>query len=314
MNSRERPIRFGLALTQVGSSWDDVLTFARNAERLGFDSLWAIDHFVGIPDPSVPIFEAWTTLAALATATERIRLGHQVLCVGFRHPPLLAKMAATLDHASGGRFILGLGAGWNEEEFKSYGLTFPSIISRLSQLDEALAIIRKLWTEEPVSYFGEQFHVEDAYCRPRPLQQPHPPILVGGSGEKVLLKIVAEHADIWNNMGWAHSLLPHKIEVLRRHCESFKRDPNEIEISQQLLTTIGTTETEANVARERVCAELPFLSGGDDLIIAGRPDQCAERIQKTIDMGATTLLLSFGRRPRPESLELFAAEVMPRFR
>jgi len=314
MSSSKRCIRFGVALTQVNSSWNEVVDFARNAERLGFDSLWAIDHFVGVPDASVPIFEGWTTVAALASVTERIRLGHQVLCVGFRHPPLLAKMAATLDHASGGRFTLGLGAGWNEEEFKSYGLSFPSIGTRLHQLEEALAILRKLWTEEPVSYFGEQFNIEDAYCRPRPLQEPHPPLLVGGSGEKVLLKIVAEHADIWNNMGWAHGLLPHKIDVLHKHCEALERDPGEIEISQQLLAAIGETETEARVATERVCAELPFLSGGDDLIIAGRPEQCIERVQKTIDMGATTLMLSFGRRPSVETLELFASEVMPAFR
>ncbi len=314
MSNPRRPIRFGLALNQIRSTWEELVAFARDAERLGFDSLWAIDHVVGVPDPSEPIFEGWTALSALATATERIRLGHQVLCVGFRHPPLLAKMAATLDHASGGRFILGLGAGWNEAEFKKYGLSFPSIGTRLNQLDEALALIRKLWTEEPVSYFGEQFQVEDAHCRPRPVQEPHPPILVGGSGEKVLLRIVAEHADIWNNMGWAHGLLPQKIEVLHKHCESLKRDPAEIEISQQLLAAIGETETEARVATERVCAELPFLSGGPDLIVAGRPAQCVERVQKTIDMGATTLILSFGRRPTLESLELFATEVMSHFR
>lgn len=313
MSVSKRPIRFGLALTQLKSSWDEVVAFAQAAERLGFDSLWAVDHLVGIPDPSIDIFEGWTSIAALASATERIRLGHQVLCVGFRHPSLLAKMAATLDHASKGRFNLGLGAGWFEDEFKAYGRSFPSIGTRLHQLDEALALIKKLWTEEPVSYFGEHFHVEDAHCRPRPVQTPHPPILVGGSGEKVLLRIVAEHADIWNNMGWAHSLLPHKIEILHKHCESLKRDPEEIEISQQLLAAIGETETEAKVATERVVGELPFLSSGDDLIIAGRPEQCVERVQKTVEMGASTLILSFGRRPSIESLELFASEVMSKF-
>lgn len=312
--SSPRPIRFGLALPQVGSNWQEVLEFARRAEELGFDSLWAIDHFVGVPDASQPIFEGWTTLAALATATEKIRLGHQVLCVGFRHPALLAKMAAALDHACGGRLTLGLGAGWNEEEFKAYGISFPSIGTRLRQLDEALAVLRKLWTEEPASYFGEEFQVEEAYCRPRPVQEPHPPLLVGGSGERVLLRIVAEHADMWNNLGWAHSLLSHKIEVLQRHCERLKRDPDEIEISQQVLGAIGETETEARVATERICAELPFLSGGEKLIIAGRPAQCIERVQQTIDMGATTLLLSFGRRPNLPALELFATEVLPAFR
>lgn len=314
MSPSKRPIRFGVALTQVNSSWDEVVAFAQAAERLGFDGLWAIDHLVGVPDASVPIFEGWTAITALAAATTKIGLGHQVLCVGFRHPSIVAKMAATLDHASAGRFTLGLGAGWNEEEFKAYGLEFPSIGTRLQQLEEALAILRKLWTEEPVSFFGQQFHIEDAHCRPRPLQDPHPPILVGGSGEKVLLKIVAEHADIWNNMGWAHSQLPHKIEVLHRHCEALKRDPAEIEIAQQLLAAVGETETEAKVATERVVTELPFLSSGEDLIIAGRPEQCVERIQKTIEMGATHLMLSFGRRPTIETLELFSSEVMAHFR
>lgn len=314
MSSRNRPIHFGLALPQLRSSWEEVAAFATAAERLGYDSLWAIDHLVGVPDPSIPIFEGWTTIAALSGLTTRIRLGHQVLCVGFRHPALLAKMAATLDHASNGRFTLGLGAGWNDAEFKAYGLPFPSIGSRLNQLDEALSIIKKLWTEEPVSYFGEEFQVEDAFCRPRPVQEPHPPILIGGSGEKVLLRIVAEYADIWNNMGWAHSLLPQKIETLRQHCESLKRDPAEIEISQQLLAAIGETETEARVATERVLSELPFLSGGEDLIIAGRAERCIERVQKTIDMGATTLILSFGRQPRIETIELFATDVISKFR
>ena len=314
MSSSKRPIRFGLALPQIRSSWAEILEFAQGAEELGFDSLWAIDHFVGIPDPTDSIFEGWTTMAALATATKRIRLGHQVLCVGFRHPALLAKMAAALDHASGGRLTLGLGAGWNEDEFKAYGLSFPSIGVRLRQLDEALSIIRRLWTEEPVNYFGEEFQVEEAYCRPRPLQDPHPPIMVGGSGERVLLRIVAEHADMWNNLGWAHSLLSHKTEVLHRHCETLKRDPSEIEISQQVLAAIGETETEARVATEKICGELPFLSGGENLIIAGRPAQCIERIQNTIDMGATTLILSFGRRPNLAALELFASEVLPAFR
>lgn len=312
MSRSTSKVRFGLELFQVGTSWDELLAYARLAERLGFDSLWAFDHLQGYPDPEVPIFEGWTALAALAGSTERIQIGHQVLCVGFRHPALLAKMSATLDHASNGRFVLGLGAGWNEAEFKGFGLPFPSIGTRLQQLEEALDLIRKLWTEQPVSYFGEQFQVEDAYCHPRPIQEPHPPILVGGSGEEVLLRIVAEHADIWNNPRAGHDLLPHKIDVLHRHCESVKRDPTRIEVSQQVAAAIGETETEARVAAERIRSEMALAD--EQGIVAGRPAQCVERLQKTVEMGATNLILRFGRRPSHEALELFAAEVMPHLR
>ena len=309
-----RAVKFGIAVPQIGASWSEVLEFAEAADRLGFDSLWAVDHFFGVPDPTVPIFEGWTEIAALASVTRSIRLGHLVLCVGYRQPSLVAKMAATLDHVSNGRFVLGLGAGWYDAEFKAYGFTFPSIGTRLRQLDETAAIIRRLWTDEPVSYFGEQFHVEDAYCRPRPVQQPYPPILIGGSGERVLLKLVAEHADVWNNLGLAHRDLPRKLEKLRQHCDSLKRDFDAIEISQQTLAAIGASESEARAASERVRAELPFLSGGEDLIIAGTPDECIARVRRTVEMGATTLIMSFGRRPRLEALEIFAREVIPAFR
>jgi alkanesulfonate monooxygenase SsuD/methylene tetrahydromethanopterin reductase-like flavin-dependent oxidoreductase (luciferase family) len=234
--------------------------------------------------------------------------------VSYRHPPLLAKMAATLDHASEGRFVLGLGAGWYDQEYRGYGYPFPTIGTRLQQLDEALALIRKLWTEEPVSYFGEQFNVEDAYCRPRPLQRPHPPIMVGGSGEKVLLKLVAEHANIWNNLGMLHGQLPRKLDVLRTHCDALKRDPDEIEIAQQTIAAIGETEAEAKAATTRVLAELPFLSGGEDLIIAGSPEQCIDRVRRTVELGATTVMMSFGRTVRTADLELFAERVIPAFR
>jgi F420-dependent oxidoreductase-like protein len=309
-----RPVRFGVCLPQHGSSWSDVLAAARACDSLGFDSVWAVDHFFGIPDPTQPLFEGWTELTALAALTERVRLGHLVLCVSYRHPAVLAKMAATLDHVSNGRFILGMGAGWHQQEYHAYGLPFPPIGRRLKELDEALAIVRRMWTEEPASYFGEHFHIEDAYCRPRPVQQPHPPVLVGGTGERVLLRIVAEHADIWNNLGWAHGQLAQKAEVLRRHCDTVKRDFAAIEISQQTVAAIAETEAEAKRATDAVLNEVAFLAGGRDLIIAGTPQQCIERVQKSVAMGATSFVLSFGRNPSLEALELFAEQVIPAFR
>jgi len=308
------PIRFGVCLPQHGSSWNDVVTVAQACDRLGYDSVWAVDHFFGIPDPTQPILEGWTELTALAPLTGRIRLGHLVLCVSYRHPGVLAKMAATLDQISGGRFVLGMGAGWHQQEYHAYGIPFPPIGTRLKELDEALTIIRKMWTEEPASFFGEQFHIEDAYCRPRPLQTPHPPILVGGTGERVLLRIVAEHATIWNNLGWAHRDLTRKLDVLRKHCEHVKRDFDSIEISQQTLAAIAESEDEARRASDAIQAELPFLSSGRELIIAGTPEQCIERVQRSLDMGVTSLILSFGRNPRVETLELFAESVVAAFR
>jgi len=226
-----RPIRFGVCLPQHGSSWEEVVRVARACDRLGFDSVWAVDHFFGIPDTSVPLFEGWTEIAALAGVTSRVRLGHLVLCVSYRLPSVLAKMAATLDHATNGRFILGLGAGWHQYEYQAYGIPFPHVATRLEQLDEALAIIRKMWTEEPATFAGKHFQVTEAHCRPRPLQTPHPPILIGGAGERVLLRLVARHANIWNNLGVAHRQMPHKLDVLRRHCDAVGRDPNEIEVT-----------------------------------------------------------------------------------
>ncbi|MBM4242894.1 MAG: TIGR03560 family F420-dependent LLM class oxidoreductase [Deltaproteobacteria bacterium] len=308
------PIRFGVCLPQHGSTWNDAVEVARSCDRLSYDSIWAVDHFFGIPDATQPILEGWTELTALAALTSRIRLGHLVLCVSYRHPAVLAKMAATLDHVSNGRFVLGIGAGWHQQEYQAYGIPFPSIGTRLKELDESLTILRKMWTEEPATFFGEQFHIEDAFCRPRPVQEPHPPILVGGTGERVLLRIVAEHAAIWNNLGWAHRQLPKKIDALRAHCDNVKRDFETIEVSQQTLGAIAESEDEARRASEAVRAELPFLSGGDDLAITGTPEQCIERVQKSIDMGATSFVISFGRNPQVAMLELFAERVIPAFR
>jgi F420-dependent oxidoreductase-like protein len=309
-----RPIRFGVCLPQHECTWQNAVEVARACDRLGYDSVWAVDHFFGIPDPTHGIFEGWTALTAIAALTERVRLGHLVLCVSYRHPAVLAKMAATLDHVSAGRFVLGMGAGWHQQEYQAYGLSFPPIGRRLKELDEALAIVRRMWTEEPATYFGEHFHIEDAYCRPRPVQSPHPPVLIGGTGERVLLRLVAEHADVWNNLGWAHRQMPRKLDVLRRHCDAAKREFETIEISQQTLAAIGETEAEAKRATDTVRSELPFLSGGDDLIIAGTPEGCIDRVRRTVDMGATTIVMSFGRNPTIPALELFAERVIPAFR
>jgi F420-dependent oxidoreductase-like protein len=315
MTTHAHPIRFGIQTGQQNVAWADMLDLWKKADAWGYDSLWNFDHFYPIfTDPEGPCFEAWTTLSALAQATSRARIGCMVNGNTYRHPCVTAKMAATLDHVSGGRLNLGIGAGWFELEHKTFGIDFKTVPGRLAALDEALRIIRGMFTQPKTTVHGRHYSVTDAMASPKPVQQPHPPIMIGGQGEKVLLRIVAEHADIWNNLGWAHRQLAEKAAVLRRHCDAVKRDFAAIEISQQTVAAIAADEAAARAATAEICRELPFLAGGDDLIIAGTPDECIERVERTRRMGATTLLLSFGRNPSLEMLELFAEKVIPAFR
>lgn len=167
-------IRFGITLPQHNASWEEARSTAILCEEIGFDSLWAVDHLFSIPDPTDTLLEGWTEITAIAALTNRIHIGHLVLCMNYRHPALLAKMAATLDQISAGRFILGLGCGWHAEEAQAYGIPFPPVRTRLQQLDEGISLIRTMWQESPAEYYGEQFQIENAYCQPAPLQKPHP--------------------------------------------------------------------------------------------------------------------------------------------
>jgi F420-dependent oxidoreductase-like protein len=304
---------FGVMLPQMGTSWSQVREVAAAAEEAGFDSVWAVDHFVGIPDQSIPVLEAWTALTAVAAITRRVRMGHLVLCVSYRNPALLAKMAATLDVISGGRFILGIGAGWHQQEYGEYGYEFPPIGRRLAQLDEALSIVRAMWTETDASFSGRHFSVRDAVCLPKPVQA-RLPILVGGGGEKVMLRLVARHADIWNNLGAFHGEVAHKRDVLAGHCRALGRDPAEIAITQQVLAAIATDRAEAARRTERIFAELAFLDGGPHLALTGMPDEIRARVERDRGLGVSGFIMSFGRVPDPEDLRLFSREVIAAYR
>lgn len=307
-----RKVKFGVALPQWGATWPEVREIALLAESAGFDSVWAADHFLGIgaEDP----LEAWTEMTAVAAITHRIELGFLVLCNSYRPPALLAKMATTLDHISSGRLILGYGAGWFVQEYEAYGYEFPSIRTRLDQLEEGLDILKRMWTEEAPTYHGVHYHVENARCWPRPARKPHPPILVGGAGEKVLLKIVARHADVWNNLGAFHGQVEQKLAVLRAHCEKIGRSIDEIEISQQTIGAIAATQREAARRTEAVHQEVGFLTGAPELCPTGTPQEIVERLRKSIAMGITTFIINFGRHVDAGSLELFGGEVIPAFR
>lgn len=212
------------------------------AENVGFDSFWVMDHFHQlqiIGSSQDPLLEGWTTISVLAGLTTKIKLGTLVTGVIYRHPSVLAKIGATLDVLSKGRLFMGIGAGWNEQESLAYGIssTFPSYQERLNRLEEAIRIIRDMWTKEPTSSFiGKYYQVRDAYCNPKPIQKPSPPILVGGGGERRTLKIVAKFADACNLIGSLETI-NRKLTVLREHCETVGRDYDSI-LKTKLCTVI----------------------------------------------------------------------------
>src|ERR671923_1052880 len=202
---------------------DSLKNLVIRAENTGFDSFWVMDHFHQIPfigKPEEPMLEGWTTISVLAGITTKIKLGTLVTGVIYRYPSVLAKVAATLDVLSKGRLFMGIGAGWNEQESLAYGISFPSNQERMLRLEEAIQVIRKMWTEEPYASFnGKYYQIHNAYCNPKPIQKPSPPILVGGSGERKTLKIVAKYADACNLFGSAETI-KRKLNVLKEHCKS----------------------------------------------------------------------------------------------
>src|SRR5262249_51691811 len=238
-----RPVRFGVTLPQIKRTWAEARDAAIEFDRLGFDSVWVCDHLYGVPMPNLPILEAWSELAAVAAVTERVELGTLVTPPFFRNPAVLAKQVATIDQISGGRVIVGLGSGWFASEYEAYGAPFPAVSERLRALDETCEIMKRLWTEEQATFAGATARVEQAWCEPKPVRRP--PILIGGGGERKLLRIAARHADIWNNLAVSQSQLAAKVEVLRRRCDEGQRDPAAIEISQQGLVGIARDEAGA---------------------------------------------------------------------
>ncbi|MBX3706361.1 MAG: TIGR03560 family F420-dependent LLM class oxidoreductase [Pseudomonadales bacterium] len=207
--------------------FEDVLTLARHVERTGWDGFWYADHFMpNAADTSAPWPEAWVTLSALGALVPRLRIGTLVVGNTYRHPAVLAKMAATLDHVTGGRVVLGLGSGWQENEHRQYGIPFYTVGERLARLDEACTVIRSLFSQPKTSFDGRFYRLEDASLEPKPVQQPLP-LLIGGGGEQVTLRITARHADEWNVWG-DPAILAHKMAILDGHCRQLGRDPKSI--------------------------------------------------------------------------------------
>jgi alkanesulfonate monooxygenase SsuD/methylene tetrahydromethanopterin reductase-like flavin-dependent oxidoreductase (luciferase family) len=307
-------VHFGVTLPQIKRTWEEAREAALAFDRLAYDSVWVCDHLYGIPFPNLPIFEAWSELAAVAAVTENVELGTLVSPPFFRNPAVFAKQVATIDNIAGGRTICGLGAGWFDMEFKAYGLPFPSTRDRLRALDEIAEVLPRMWTEESVTYDGDYVSVDEVMCEPKPVRRPR--VLIGGGGEKVLLAIAARRADIWNNMGVGQAELGRKIEVLQRHCDALGRNFDDIVVSQQCLVVIVEKEAEVAPAMEK--AERIYgghLGAGlAEHGIWGTPEQVVERIERHRRLGCTMLVMEFFGRDTREPAQLFAERVMPEFR
>ena len=231
--------RFSFKTVPQDTAWEPMLDVWLAADDIDLYSAgWNFDHFYPIlqQDRTGPCFEGWTMLAALAGVTRRLRLGVMVTGNPYRHPAVLANMAASLDVISGGRLELGIGAGWNEEESQAYGIDLPPLRERFDRLEEACAVLDLLLTRETASFDGRYSRLTDARCEPKPVQRPRPPIVIGGGGEKRTLRIAAQWADQWNAPGATPEVLKHKIDVLHGHCADVGRNPSDIEISVQVRT------------------------------------------------------------------------------
>lgn len=266
-----------------------------------FDSIWMPDH---LQYGNVDVAEGWTLFAyALARYPDKL-VGHDVLCNSFRSPALLAKMTATAQAISGGRVVLGIGAGWNKEEYDAYGYPFPSTRLRIEQMAEAIQIMRAMWTNSPAEFQGQHYRIENAHCEPRP--DPSPPIMVGTMGEKFGLRVVAEHADWWNVLYNGQRDYAQKQTVLKEHCKAVGRDYDQIVQVVHLGIHIRATEAEIRRYHNRPDARKP----GDNYI-EGTPDQITEILLNIVSMGAHRFSIHFIDVPAPDGTLLFAGSVLP---
>jgi len=299
-------LKFGILLWSQAATWNETLVAAKKVDELGYEHLWTWDHLYAIfGDPYQPIFEGWSLLAAWARETERTRLGLLVGANTFRNPGLVAKTAATLDHISDGRAILGLGGAWMELEHEAHGIDFGSGFGqRLDWLDESVSAVSRVLGGESVTSDGSgRYSFDDLRHQPLPVQ-PHLPIMIGGSGEKKTLRTVAKYADMWNAMGTV-DVMRHKVDVLRRHCEEVGRDPGEIEFTLGIKATIRDSAEEAErvyrTAMEHNRTPLADVED-DNTFWNGTPEQLAERLAPYVELGFRTVI---SEQPAPYDLETF---------
>ncbi len=310
-------MKFGLSLPQgwtmdlVGikdsvEAYETMTRVAQTADETGYNSVWLVDHFHTVPRPTQEVtFESWTTTAALARDTKRVRVGQMVTCNGYRNPALLAKMASTVDVLSHGRLNFGIGAGWYEHEYRAYGYDYPDAPERLRYLREAVQVILAMWTQEEAVFDGKYYHVRGAINQPKGVQKPHIPLLIGGGGEKVTLKLVAQYGDACNVSGDLETI-KHKLGVLKQHCETVGRPYESIHRTSTTTCSIAETDEQA-VAQipEAVRGRFGDRMGGG---LIGGPETIRKRIAEFEAAGVQELILSFINKTRLEPIRLFAKE------
>jgi F420-dependent oxidoreductase-like protein len=294
-------VKFGVVLPQDGKTYKEIVKTAKAAEDLGFNSFWLFDHFMPFfVGKKKDYLEAWTTLSSLAAETSSIRLGTLVTCVAYRNPALLAKVSSTIDVLSGGRLEFGIGAGWYSAEYEAYGFPFPRAGVRLAQLKEAMSIVKGMWMNPQFTLEGRYYMVRDAVCEPKPLQTPHPPVLIGGSRPK-MLELMAKEADIAN--------FGYKVFGLRKTASTF----------DTLCKKVGRAPTDLVKSYTGICFVTKslvkiFLNTPQlDLVVAGSPTRCADKIDRLLMLGFTYFILQFIGKDRLKSMEIFAKEVIPVF-
>ncbi len=303
-------LKFGLGILPTpdtgrrGEGFPDKINEYLNEVQSHFESMIVPDHISSLTGSTEGyyILEGFTTGTYLLATYPRLRLETMVLCNSYRNPAMLAKMSATLSELSGGRFTLGVGAGWIQSEYREYGYDYPSNEVRVRQLEEAVQIIRGMWTTDHFSFEGRYYHVNDSSCYPKPL---NPCLMIGGSGEQLMLRVVARYADKWNvSMMCDPSAYKVKVEALRRHCRKVDRDFDEIAKSQLHLVALAGSDAEAMdiVGRGGLC-------GMCDIV--GSPRTVAEKLKKHIDLGVTEFNFYFMPFPNVESTQLFVDEVIP---
>ena len=274
-------LRFGIKTAQQNTSYEDILRVWQEADSIpSIEHAWAFDHFIPLgPDPTGPQLEGWTLLAALAARTERLRVGLMVTGNIYRHPAVLAKIGATVDVISRGRLDFGIGAGWNELECRMYGIPFYTAGERIRRLGEACEVVKRLWTETVANFDGKYYQLDDARCEPKPLQKPYPPYVIGGSGEQLTLRVVAQYANIWNFVGGSVDTFRHKTEVLAQHCAAIGRDPKSIERSIQIRVNYDNLN-------ETIEGMRPYIEEGATHILlnltAPYPENIAHRLAEVV--------------------------------
>lgn len=304
----------------VKDHWETMTSVARTIEKSGFESLWVYDHFHTIPEPTQEVtYEAWTLMAALAVATDTVRLGQMCTCNTYRPPAYLAKVAASIDVISGGRLEMGIGAGWYEHEHDGYGYPFLKPSERIGMLKEGVEIMKAMWTEDVVTYPGKFYQLDGAICQPKPMQNPHIPFWIAGGGEQLTLNVAARYAQ-YTNFGGSVEEFTHKSEVLRGHCDDVGTSFDEITRSTNFNIFCTETQQEADekvawlrstltrfVPEKRADSFADFYSKA-----SGTPDKIVAMLEEWRAAGMTYAIVNFADAAYDKSgIELFAKEVIP---